>query len=78
VTPAEKLVWAATVLATLAKSEFYGEVTFQFAKGDLAISRLNQTVKPEPKAFREMTAVEYKMHQDLEKLLVSLTGGKHG
>lgn len=73
-TKTEQVLWLATLLATLAQSQFYGEVTVQIQKGDITIGRVNQTVKPVVKPFKEMTAVEYKMHRDLEKIL----GGQNG
>lgn len=56
----EKLEWVTTLVASLASSEFYGQVTIQISKGDITIARVEQTVKPaRKKSWREMNQEEY-------------------
>lgn len=74
---ASDLTWAVTLLSTLAASGFYGDVVLQFTDGKLTLGRVNQTLKPEAPKFKEMTALEYKMHQELQALIQRM-GEAHG
>lgn len=72
--PGDHLYWAASLIATLAASEFYGEVTIQFQQGKISVARIEQTLKPDTSAYKQMTAQQYRLHQELQRL----TEGKHG
>lgn len=71
---ADDIHWCVTLLSTLAASGFYGDVVLQFTDGQLTLGRVNQTLKPAAAKFKDMTAQQYRMHQELQALLQRMGG----